>query len=257
MSIDSTIISTEIRELEHTGENRCTPCTVVNLAIVGFLSLTIGVFVPVIGAVFAVLGVIMIYLRGYLVPGTPTLTKRYFPDRVLRRFDKPPAMTLEPNVDPEAQLLVIGAVEPADNDLQLTDTFATEWDSSIEQTGDDLEAQTATVLGLSDAEIREVGEGLAVIEENTIVARWASRAALIADLAAIPPLRDRTTNWAVLSESAQRQLLAGLRIFLESCPCCGGELAFSTEPIKSCCRTGDILQYACEDCNGMMLEVEQ
>jgi hypothetical protein len=32
----------------------------------------------------------VIALRGYLVPYTPTLTKRYLPDSVLRRFEKHP-----------------------------------------------------------------------------------------------------------------------------------------------------------------------
>ena len=37
-------------------------------------------------ALLAALG--LIYLRGYLVPGTPTLTRRYLPESVLAAFGK-------------------------------------------------------------------------------------------------------------------------------------------------------------------------
>jgi len=43
------------------------------------------------GAGVFIASVILIHLRGYLVPGTPTLTKRYLPDDVLQLFGKEPA----------------------------------------------------------------------------------------------------------------------------------------------------------------------
>ena len=80
-----------LRQPEYTGENRCIPCTTVNLVIAVVLTVLAGVvFLPAAVAVFA-LSVAAIYLRGYLVPGTPTLTKRYFPDWLLAKFDKGPA----------------------------------------------------------------------------------------------------------------------------------------------------------------------
>jgi len=72
----------------YTGVNRCTPCTVVNVALAGLLGLGLGVVAPPVGAVAFVVGLGSIYFRGYLVPGTPELTKRYFPDWLLARFDK-------------------------------------------------------------------------------------------------------------------------------------------------------------------------
>lgn len=78
----------------YTGENRCTPCTVVNVALAAALGVGLGVVAPPVGAAAFVVGLGSIYFRGYLVPGTPELTKRYFPDWLLARFDKvdePPA----------------------------------------------------------------------------------------------------------------------------------------------------------------------
>ncbi|MFC6726533.1 hypothetical protein ACFQE1_19625, partial [Halobium palmae] len=120
------------RRPEYTGENRCLPCTVANTAIAGILTLVVGVLSPVLSVVVLGLSLGAIWLRGYLVPGTPELTKRYFPDWLLRQFEKGPesgvaaAPRVEidpdaPEVDPEAELLAVGAVAEVDDDLRITD----------------------------------------------------------------------------------------------------------------------------------------
>lgn len=79
-----------IREPAYTGENRCLPCTVVNGVLAVALTAAAMVFGPVVAAVVLVASTGSIYYRGYLVPGTPKLTKRYLPDRVLSLFGKAP-----------------------------------------------------------------------------------------------------------------------------------------------------------------------
>lgn len=85
-----------LRRPEYVGENRCLPCTVVNVAIAVAGSALIGARsrrrrggLLALGALAGSLAAI--YLRGYLVPGTPWLTKRYLPERALAAFDKEPA----------------------------------------------------------------------------------------------------------------------------------------------------------------------
>ena len=80
----------EIRQPEYTGENRCVPCTIANFAITAVFAAAVAlVSVPLsLGFVVAALG--SIWLRGYLVPKTPELTKRYFPEWLLAKFDKEP-----------------------------------------------------------------------------------------------------------------------------------------------------------------------
>lgn len=87
-----------LRRPEYTGVNRCLPCTVTNVAIAATLSGGIAYAWVILigshwwfpaGSLFLIsLGAI--WLRGYLVPGTPQLTKRYFPDWLLAKFDKAP-----------------------------------------------------------------------------------------------------------------------------------------------------------------------
>ncbi len=79
-----------LRNPEYTGENRCPPCTVVNLALAFALGWLVSKKSKPAGAIAAAGSVGLIYLRGYLVPGTPELTGRYLPPEVLRWFGKEP-----------------------------------------------------------------------------------------------------------------------------------------------------------------------
>ncbi|MFC6764475.1 hypothetical protein, partial [Natrinema soli] len=84
----------DLRQPEYTGENRCEPCTVLNLGIAAVLGSAVARKSRLGGLLAVGISVALIYLRGYLVPGTPTLTKRYLPPEVLRWFGKEP----EPDV---------------------------------------------------------------------------------------------------------------------------------------------------------------
>lgn len=79
-----------LKNPEYTGENRCIPCTVVNALIAVAVSGLAALAVPPLGPVVLAVSALLIYFRGYLVPGTPELTKRYLPARVLRAFGKNP-----------------------------------------------------------------------------------------------------------------------------------------------------------------------
>jgi len=78
-----------LRQPEYTGENRCVPCTLTNLAIAAVVALGLAaVFATPIGLVVFLVCLAVIYLRGYLVPGTPEITSQYFPPWLLSLFGK-------------------------------------------------------------------------------------------------------------------------------------------------------------------------
>ncbi|QLH75926.1 hypothetical protein HZS55_00785 [Halosimplex rubrum] len=90
---------TRLRRPEYTGENRCLPCTVLNVGIASAGATLLGAWLVAAGYETAAAGVATavlvvslatIWLRGYLVPGTPTLTKRHLPAPVLAAFGKTP-----------------------------------------------------------------------------------------------------------------------------------------------------------------------
>ncbi|MDB2225234.1 hypothetical protein DJ83_07480 [Halorubrum ezzemoulense] len=61
---------------EHTGENRCWPCTAVNAVGVAVVALLVGRRRRALGVSVALLGAAAIRLRGYVVPGTPRFAPR-------------------------------------------------------------------------------------------------------------------------------------------------------------------------------------
>ncbi len=85
----STIVS-PLRRPEYTGANRCAPCTALNVAI-GLIAGGLTALVsPVAGVAVVAASLTLVYLRGYLVPGTPELTQQYVPRWVLERLGKEP-----------------------------------------------------------------------------------------------------------------------------------------------------------------------
>jgi len=282
------------RQPEYTGENRCIPCTGVNVAIAAVLSVVVGIVAPPAGVAVFVLSVLAIYLRGYLVPGTPTFTKRYFPDWLLAKFDKAPAgYGVEPGVDgdgleataesesseqgadddsilsvgdrmtPEQALREANIVEPcADtDDLCLVEDARTEWHERMAEIEDGSRRhQVARMLG-ADSETLAVTTGeptdhVVVRIEGRLAARWESEAALIADLAGSAMLASRLEVWDDLSVDKQSQFAGGLRAFLETCPTCGGAISIDAETVESCCRSYEVYAITCDDCGARLLEVD-
>ena len=60
-----------LRRPEHTGKNRCWPCTAVNVAIVAALAAAVAPASSILAVGTAVAGLFLVAVRGYLIPGTP------------------------------------------------------------------------------------------------------------------------------------------------------------------------------------------
>ena len=155
------------RQPEYTGENRCLPCTATNVVIAAVAGAAVALVWPPAGAGVLAVGLLAIYLRGYLVPGTPAFTRRYFPDAVLRAFDKTDPRPTAPASrsvadgagadqpaetpgltfldDPESLLLAAGVLEPCPevDDRCLTPAFRTAWRDRIEAVRTDADEQRA------------------------------------------------------------------------------------------------------------------
>lgn len=229
------------------------------------------IFSPVVGIIGLLFGLEIIYLRGYLVPGTPTLTERYFPDWVLRYFehDASPvasnttaaSLVSEHNNDSPASVLqIIELIEPCRNetDLCLTDKFATVWRSRISALGRaDYPEILGEWLGRDPATLTiEQGSPVRVISDERQLARWESEAAMLADLAAIPELQSQHPQWEKLNTSTQSHLLYSLRIFLNICPICNSEIEMSKETVESCCRSIENTHMYCTGCNSRILKAQ-
>jgi hypothetical protein len=279
------------RQPEYTGENRCIPCTLANSVIAVVLSAAVAAVSLPVGVAVLLLSALAIWLRGYLVPGTPELTKRYFPDWLLAVFDKGPerssgltgvgsgdggveragtetgAGTESPefdasSFDPERVLLDGGVVEPCEDveDLCLDGGFERAWYARMGSVRDDEavareELARQLDVGPEVVTFEEHGSATVARIDGTRAGQWESRAALIADLAAAHELPDRVEGWESMPTEVRSQLLGGLRIFLEDCPDCGGPVLAGRETVTSCCRSHEVVAASCEECGARLLEL--
>lgn len=273
-ALDTTV--DRVRQPEYIGENRCLPCTVVNSIIALVLAGAIGLLWPPAGLGVLPVFAAAIYLRGYLVPGTPELTTRYFPDRLLRVFGKEPVVTSTPTNDSamaaevaaadagkaeyddgdiEELLLSTGVVENCtdEDDLCLTSSFRDVWWRRMHRFRDDHDAAKAhlgAILEIDPAAIDFEDNGrFLVTYGGDGIGRWDSNAAFYADLAVEPTLKEWLPDWEGLGDRRRTELIAGMRAFLETCPACEAALEPVEDVRKSCCSSKVVgVNVDCLDC---------
>lgn len=289
MTTPLTTVVDGIRRPEHTGADRCTPCTVVNVLIAALLSVAIALVARPLGSVPALLlagavllvSVAAIYLRGYLVPGTPWITETYFPDWLLRLFEDDPTVRPGSMVelgDVEASLERAGVVTDCDGEVCLTDEFRAEWRDRIAdlREGDTARAAFMTLFGdriavlHAEGTVQEpveveperlsfetFGDAYVALIDHVEVDQWESRAAFIAEVAGADLLRDRYEGWMDLEVRTRNDVLRDLRAFLRRCPSCDGPVAAGDDPVESCCRSVEaVAAMTCQECGARVFETE-
>lgn len=279
------------RQPEYTGDNRCKPCTILNVVLAGLLSSAIARKSRVGGYVAFLISIGLIYLRGYLVPGTPELTKRYLPPEVLRWFGKEPQLetrsglgrqsesgrnadesssetsTADPleeteDIDLQDYLLAEGILEPCEDrdDLCLVTEFRTEWEDKIAELADkDLEAAEAgSVLGVErddeEFEIEQYGDAWTLVADSGTLGQWPSQGALLADVGAARVLDKWSTQWSTLAPGQRGEILNGLRLFLEQCPGGSGSVSMNQETVESCCSSHEVITVSCDETGDRLFE---
>ncbi|WP_129113309.1 hypothetical protein [Halegenticoccus tardaugens] len=253
-----------IRRPEYTGERRCWPCTVVNAAIVAVVALLVA-FVRLPAALFVlVAGGAAIALRGYVVPYTP----RFAPAIAARLpYDfghgderRTSDALAEGELDPERLVTTLvdrGVfVDGQGGDLFLSDDFRGDWDSetaSLRALSDGALADAAAEASPTGVAGRTEGEWI-VIDADEGAPAWLSRPVAIAETAAVSALTAR----GLPTETAARAATP-LRLFVEACPACGGDVVETA--IGDCCGGTmgiydtpgrDVL--ACESCEAVVYE---
>lgn len=256
-----------IRQPEYTDKNRCLPCTIINLLFAAGASGLVAIISVPAAAVLFIFCLGLVYLRGYLIPGTPRLTKRYLPKWVLTRFDHHPAASTSTHdkdsdpLDAEALLREAGIVVPCKDrvDVCLTDEFREAWHESI-RTVDESHAREviADALGVEDERLsfRQHGPAVVATDGGQPVGQWESSAARIADVATSDELAARYDGWDDLTIAERGRLLKVFRIFVEECPACGGTVSVEQEEVESCCQSFNVVASTCDSCGARILEQE-
>jgi len=256
-----------VRRPEYTGENRCQPCTVVNVVLAAVIAGGLALVAVELGVVAFALSLAVIYLRGYLVPYTPTLTTRYLPEPVLQALGKEPApepayadVTWEAveKLDAERERGVVtdvflddvDAVEEAGEKKTLTPAFREYVDAYLDSLADEsvTEETVAALFDADPADVTRKDREYPAYEVGIRIRKWPSETALDADLAANAALAEWTERWATVPVEQRAEILALLRSAMDTCPACGGHLSETSDTVESCCVTVDRYAYRCEDC---------
>jgi len=264
----------DFKQPAYTGENRCKICTVLNVVIAVLAGTAIARKNRLGGVISVFVSLVLIYLRGYLIPRTPTLTKRHLPDSVLQWFGKDSGPKTahgvvgtdtdsEPTADStdvESYLLNHNILEPTDDDLELTDSFETAWMQEMESLADS-GLNAATVIHSLDIDADPANYNLVreendcrVAGPNDLVARWPSYAAAIADIAAGRIFAKRSMSWEARSRTEKGEILNGLRLFLTTCPTTGGKTSINSEIVESCCSSHEVVAVTCDDTGERVFE---
>jgi hypothetical protein len=245
------------RDPVYTGPNRCWPCTAANVVLVALGAVAVGIAVPVAGVAVAALGLVAVWLRGYVVPGTPTLTRRYLPPSVRAWFGK--AATGRPPAagDPTDRLAALGVL--AADDLELTPAFRDPWsDTASALAGDNRAVRRAAGEVLSappgDVAIDDDGDGVTLSVAGAWVGQWPSRTAVVADLATELTLSG--SGWDAIDRPARADLAARIRALTRTCPVCDGRTSVSETTVSSCCGPTDVVAVTCPDCGSRLAEFD-
>lgn len=244
----------------YTGENRCWPCTVVNLVIAAVVTIILFPYFPVLSGLVFFVSTLSIAFIGYLVPGTPYLTRKMLPDRVLARFRKASSELDTRQTDgdnPGIDRLIQAGVLESHNDgtLSLSDSFNNSWSNRIESLRNNERApreEFATMVGVEPDDVSferiDATGALSVRIKDGPVSQWLSRAALVADIAASGTLAAWDREWNARSVWKRHAILVSLRQFRNQCPLCDGSIVSRVESTESCCWTRKSITARCEEC---------
>lgn len=265
-----------VRRDAYTGENRCWPCTGVNLAILSAVAVAVGVLVsPPVAATVALVGAAAVWLRGYLVPYTPQLTARVrssLPGDVGHAAPpRPPGAGSEAADESERStdagadtddiveaLLAAGVLAEDRAGLSLAPPFHEAWRSEVEdgrpydpeRLASDLEAAVPWVADASV--VTDDGRQwirLTDADDSVLNETWLAPPAAAADLTAVRTLAARTD----LGQDVRTLAASSLRGFLERCPVCDVPLEVSSP--TACCGSpryvaeGVESVLSCPDCD--------
>jgi len=246
-------VTSRFRRPEYTGDNRCLPCTVVNAGIAAVLAGALALVSPPLGLLAFAGALATIYLRGYLVPGTPSLTEQYLPPTVLRLFGKEaagPTVRADATEREDALDLLYAAdvVAGEGGGADLAPSFRRAWrDRIVARASGEVEAEE--VAALYGAETVDRQSERSFVVDGAKMARWESTGALAADVAADAELRERIAGWETLDRETRADVLTALRLQLETCPDCRGSVEVAVETDDRCCQKPlTAFDAVCRDC---------
>jgi hypothetical protein len=240
-----------LKHPSYTGRARDPGFVVANVLAVSLVAVAVERVVPLSGTVLIVVGMVLLAVRGYVLPGTP-----WFVRVVGSRCREP--RPVDTTAWDEQELLRAGVLTRTDGDFQPTESFLTHWRAHVSAAGpraDDHRA-LAVALGVDPARVRlEWRDGVLCAEAGgTQLGAWLSRAALVADTASIHVLRRQHPSWDRFSPWRRGAILSTLRLYLDVCPGCDGITVLDRAPSRRPNVGGRTVAVTCAACDARLFE---
>ena len=250
-------VVTWFRDPVYTGPNRCWPCSIANVVLVALGAMAAGAVAPAAGVVVGGVGLVTVWLRGYVVPGTPRLTRRYLPASVRAWFGKAQSRRPPDAAAPTDRLTELGVLRP--DAPRLTPGFRDPWATTAGALAGDERAirrAAAAVLSSPSTEVglANDGDGVTLTIGGEWIGEWPSQTALVADLATELTLSD--TGWAGLERTERADLAARIRAVAAVCPVCDASTSVSPDTVTSCCGPTEVVAVTCPDCSTRLAEFD-
>lgn len=243
------------RNSQYTGENRCWPCTVVNLGLVGFISSCVAIIgSDLMAGSILLVGVASTGLRGYVIPGTPRLT-RYLPASVLSVFNKGPSGSLAVTADSDSQETDL--VEVSEGTIRLSSAIRNKYKTQAQNLASDSDRLEAAIVDAFDrvdhiTVNRSLGGNenwFAKDSDGDILLRWEARPVAAMDVAGEMLLSEYDPDWTTLDSSHREQQRAMLRRAAKTCPMCGLEFQSVSGSDVVCCGGQSLAgSLRCSEC---------
>lgn len=246
-----------LRDTRYTGTNRCWPCTALNS---GVLVLAVGGLVALGYRLLAVAillgGTLTLALKGYLLPGTPSVGRR-LPRTVRDRFGKTDPVTSRPATTAlvESGVLTDQLTLADDADAELLGEARTlvedrsRLEASVERCFPAVEEVSVT---------RSLGGGenwFALDADEVTVEQWPARPVAALDVAAVSVLERAEIAWAERSPAERDHLLALVRYGTSTCPACETPFTAPDGPTVACCGGRSLAgERRCEPCGYALVD---
>ena len=246
--VDPMELFESLSDESYTGENRCWPCTVLNLGLLGLFTFLLRARGRSLASLLvAVVGVAVVSLRGYLVPYTPEFAPRLvaaapIPDKWFHRdsshddvtYGESESLADDVEIGGETvlrELSAVGVIEAEGEQLFIAPTVDTAWHERMDELADRSLDSLSTAL---QASLPRVDHAEPYADDAEWVALGSDhkqllpRPVVVAELAAYELLGERLDDERLRVAGAE-----ACRMFLDSCPVCDSELVESSS--VSCC----------------------
>lgn len=240
---------------------------------IGIAISVVVVSVSRLAALLTVLGVTgIIIVRGLVFSGTPALVGRLHDaeailqiqhlkwvlhllrTQVIRKISSPGFHDTMSRAEGKQMLLSAEVLVREDARLHITDRFRQDWLNRIQMVRSDTQRTSnllASAYGVDPGAVETTkqhnGSVVVTVDANR-VGRWASEAALAADLTIAAALSQWVSDWVALDAYQQVTLVRTVRHVLDVCPGCGTHLGPLDRGDGVAASDNEYISVTCAEC---------